>query len=75
MSDFVITTDKGDEFGVDDVIMDPTAQVVKYISRHEHQRRMMKMSEVRGLRRERWGHEGGPEFDKSEIPPGWHRPT
>jgi hypothetical protein len=75
MSDFVIKTKDGQEFGVDDVLMDPNAHVVKYIARYSHQRCMMKLDEISTIRRERWGNEGGPAFGDDERGNGWSRPA
>jgi hypothetical protein len=75
MSDFVIKRKDDTEFGVDDILMDPNSKVVKYIERYNHQRRMIMLDDIKEIRRERWGNEGGPSFDEDERPSGWKRPV
>lgn len=73
MSDFVITLKDGRELGVDDVLMTESGTAVKFIERYSHNIKMVNINEVKEIRRERRGYEGGKAFSR-HTEKGWVRP-
>jgi hypothetical protein len=74
MSDFVIKKKDGTEFGVDDLAINEGGAIGKYIERYTHEIKTITLSEVSGMRCERWGWQGGPAFtDKQKG--SWKRPV
>jgi len=73
MSDFVITLKDGRELGVDDVLMTESGTAVKFIERYSHFVKMVNINEVKEIRRERRGYEGGKAFSRN-TEKGWVRP-
>ena len=73
MSDFIITLKDGRELGVDDVLMTESGTAVKYIERYSHLMKLVNISEIKEIRRERRGYEGGQVFSRN-LEKGWVRP-
>jgi len=70
MSDFVITLKSGRELPVDDVLMTESGTAVKYIERYTHFVKLVNISEIKEIRRERRGYEGGQAFSRN-FEKGW----
>jgi len=73
MSDFIITLKDGRELGADDVLMTESGTAVKYIERYSHIVKLVNISEVKEIRRERLGWERGEAFSRN-LEKGWIRP-
>lgn len=70
MSDYVITLKSGRELAVDDVLMTESGTAVKYIERYTHFVKLVNISEIKEIRRERRGFERGQVFSQN-LKKGW----
>ena len=74
MSRYVVKLENGKVLEADDIIIDAKAQWMRYIVPYEHNRELMRMSLVLGIREKTSGIGNPVSFSAGEIPRGWKRP-